>query len=231
MNPYHDPETGRFTYSGGAGAGDPAEDTAPRNSPGHSERHRAAIAAGRDPRDEHPTRPPGPTDGWSPRQARDYLRALDDAEARRAAAAPPHRPDTPKPGPDWHDPPRPVPPPSAEATRRAREEVRAFEADRAAWGLTREQLARRHADGPRLLRPPGHGTGAPTVNELHNRMGDDLTDALQRQSDLRGDRFAAAAATLPPPEGWPHARPGRPTPMAAPHPARGEVYSRHGKRR
>jgi hypothetical protein len=86
VNPYHDPATGRFTFSGGAGQADPAEDTetgpqgatAPRHSPGHSHRHQAAIAAGRDPRDEHPTRPPGPTDNWTPQQARDYLRALDE---------------------------------------------------------------------------------------------------------------------------------------------------------
>lgn len=45
MNPYHD-ENGRFTEAGNA-----APSTGPRTSPAHSERHRAAVARGEDPRD------------------------------------------------------------------------------------------------------------------------------------------------------------------------------------
>jgi hypothetical protein len=213
MNPNHD-ERGRFTfaYDGESGTGGHTE---PRTSPKHSDRHRAAIAAGRDPRDEHPTRPPGPTEDWTPQQARDYLRALDDAEGRRAAAGPPHRPDKPKPGPNWHDPPVPTPPPTSEAIARHREQVAAYEATRAAWGLEPDQLERRHKDGPRLLTPPGRGIGAPTLNELHNRAGQSLTHQLQRQADLRGDSFQQAGRTVPQ-RPWPEAPPGRPAPDPTP---------------
>jgi hypothetical protein len=137
MNPNHD-ERGRFTFAddGESGTGGQTE---PRSSPNHSDRHRAAIATGRDPRDEHPTRPPEPTEDWTPQQAREYLHALDDAECRRAGAGPPHKPDLPKTGPNWHDPPVPTLPPTSEAMARHREQVAAYEATRAAWGLAPEQ--------------------------------------------------------------------------------------------
>lgn len=204
MNPYHD-DDGRFTSADQAQAAHQQGATAPRTSTQHSAGHRAAIAAGRDPRDQHK-----PAHEMTPAEAREHLRThpapgtppppppitqevtdlirhpFTDRGPGRSGPSPQAKTGPPS-APGWRDPP----PPGAPGREMTAETVRGRE-------TTRSSHPAGGRYGPGFLSPSTAAQGqAPTVHGLHDGLYNGLQLQLEREADLRADSFTNRARTVP----------------------------------